>query len=86
MENENYFCREYEAGAIKYLELDKPESTLKQLKSKGVHLNNYTKAKILAKNTVFELTASMLEILCMPFKFGGLSVSFDGIRDKKINL
>ena len=81
MENEGCY-----KNMIKYLELYKPESTLKQLKLKGAHLDRYTKSKILTKNAALELTASILEILCMPFQLGGLTISFDGIRDKKTNL
>ena len=81
MENKGYY-----ESMKEYLELFRQESTLKQLKSKGANLDKYTKVKILAKNATLELTASILEALCMPFKLGGVTISFDGIRDKKTNL
>lgn len=38
----------------------------------------------IAKNTLMELAATGLEALCSPFMAGGMTVTFEGIRDKKV--
>ena len=64
-------------------DIEQTKVELAELKKQEDLLGLYNKTKRFIKNVGFELIATTLEGIFAPFRLGGLTVGFDGIREKK---